>query len=105
LKNILCYNISLLKLSSCYAGFLPNVLSSALKEQRTETALDTGLRPMKKNVFARPLFILCFNSLTYSKTIKYLHIAVYDEKSGRLQTVYDLDEDIGELWTCSIAIK
>ena len=46
---------------------MPNVLSSALKEQRTETALGTGLKPMKNNVFIRPLFILCFNSLTYLK--------------------------------------
>ena len=64
-------------------AFLPNVLSSALKEQRTETALGTGLKPMKKNVFVRPLFILCFNSLTYSKTIKFSHITVYDELNLR----------------------
>jgi len=39
---------------------------------------------MKKNVFIRPLFILCFNSLTYSKTIKSLHIAVYDENNDKI---------------------
>jgi hypothetical protein len=64
-----------------FKNYTSNILSSALKEQRKETAIGTGLRPMKKKRFCLSFVILCFHSLAYSKTIKSLYIAVCDEKN------------------------